>query len=149
MRRPPRARGRSQEVRFRQLRQLQRRDRQISLALAGFDPASKKYVGSDAVIKMQIAQIQADKKMPPEDKKEALDGLNAALKAPEQPVENKGNIYLAANYYANSPPSWAMISSNGRSILPRRQSSRRMPGRRGVLLASGTSSGASKNTSRA
>lgn len=71
----------------------------ISLVLAGFDPASKKYVGSDAVIKMQIAQIQADKKMPPKDKKEALDGLNAALKAPEQPVENKGNIDLVAKYY--------------------------------------------------
>src|SRR3979490_3188901 len=35
----------------------------ISLVLGGFDPATKKYVGSDAVIKAQIAQIQADKKM--------------------------------------------------------------------------------------
>ena len=35
----------------------------ISLVLGGFDPATKKYVGSEAVIKAQIAQVQADKKM--------------------------------------------------------------------------------------
>ena len=44
----------------------------ISMVLGGFDPATKKYVGSDAVIKAQIAQVQADKKMSPKDKKEAL-----------------------------------------------------------------------------
>jgi hypothetical protein len=71
----------------------------ISLVLAGFDPATKKYVGSDAVIKAQIAQVQADKKMPAKDKKDALAELNAALKAPEPPIENKGNIDLVAKYY--------------------------------------------------
>ena len=71
----------------------------ISLVLGGFDPATKKYVGSDAVIKAQIAQIQADKKMSPKDKKEALDDLNAALKAPAPAIENKGNIDLVAKYY--------------------------------------------------
>ena len=68
----------------------------ISLVLGGFDPATKKYVGSEAVIKAQIAQVQADKKMSAKDKKEALDDLNQALKAPEPPVENKGNIDLVA-----------------------------------------------------
>jgi hypothetical protein len=71
----------------------------ISIVLAGFDPASKKYVGSEAVIKGQIAQVQADKKMSPKDKKEALADLNRALKAPEPPIENKGNIDLVAKYY--------------------------------------------------
>jgi hypothetical protein len=71
----------------------------ISLVLGGFDPASKKYVGSDAVIKAQIAQLQADTKMPAKDKKEALADLNEALKAPAPPVENKGNIDLVAKYY--------------------------------------------------
>ena len=71
----------------------------ISMVLAGFDPATKKYVGSEAVIKAQIAQVQADKKMPAKDKKEALDDLNAALKAPEPPIANKGNIDLVAKYY--------------------------------------------------
>src|SRR5579859_2526414 len=71
----------------------------ISLVLAGFDPATKKYVGSEAVIKAQIAQIQADKKMSAKDKKEALADLNQALKSPEPPIENKGNIDLVAKYY--------------------------------------------------
>ncbi len=51
----------------------------ISLVLGGFDPATKKYVGSEAVIKAQIAQVQADKKMSAKDKKEALADLNQAL----------------------------------------------------------------------
>ena len=71
----------------------------ISLVLAGFDPASKKYVGSDAVIRAQIAQVQADKKMPAKDKTEALAELNDALKAPAPPIENKGNIDLVGKYY--------------------------------------------------
>jgi hypothetical protein len=71
----------------------------ISLVLAGFDPATKKYVGSDAVIKAQIAQIQADKKMSAKDKKDALADLNSALKTPEPAIENKGNIDLVAKYY--------------------------------------------------
>ncbi|MGY4511595.1 hypothetical protein [Bradyrhizobium sp. USDA 3650] len=71
----------------------------ISLVLGGFDPATKKYVGTEAVIKAQIAQVQADKKMPAKDKKEALDELNEALKTPAPQIENKANIDLVAKYY--------------------------------------------------
>jgi hypothetical protein len=71
----------------------------ISIVLAGFDPVTKKYVGSEAVIKAQIALVQADKKMSAKDKKDALADLNQALKAPEPPIENKGNIDLVAKYY--------------------------------------------------
>lgn len=71
----------------------------ISLVIGGFDPATKKYVGTEAVIKSQIAQLQADKKMSAKDKKEALDELNEALKTPAPAVENKGNIELVAKYY--------------------------------------------------
>jgi hypothetical protein len=71
----------------------------ISLVLGGFDPATKKYVGSDAVIKAQIAQVQADKKMSAKDKKETLADLNDALKSPAPPIENKGNIDLVTKYY--------------------------------------------------
>ena len=71
----------------------------ISLVLAGFDPATKKYVGAEAVIKAQIAEVQADKKMSAKDKKEALADLNEALKAPAPAVENKGNIDLVTKYY--------------------------------------------------
>lgn len=71
----------------------------ISLVLGGFDPTTKKYVGPEAVIKAQIAQLQADKKMPAKDKKEALDELNQALKTPAPQVENKANIDLVGKYY--------------------------------------------------
>jgi ribonucleotide monophosphatase NagD (HAD superfamily) len=71
----------------------------ISVVLAGFDPVTKKYIGSEAVIRAQIAQVRADKNMPTENKTEALAELNNALKSPAPAVENKGNIDLVATYY--------------------------------------------------
>ena len=71
----------------------------ITLVLGGFDPTSKKYVGEEAVIKAQIAEVQADKKMSPKDKKEALADLNDALKSPSPAIANKGNIDLVTKYY--------------------------------------------------
>ena len=71
----------------------------ISLVLGGFDPATKKYVGTEAVIKAQIAQVQADMKMPAKDKKDAVDELNDALKTPAPQIENKANIDLVGKYY--------------------------------------------------
>jgi hypothetical protein len=71
----------------------------ISLVLGGFDPATKKYVGAETVLKAQLAQVQADKKMPAKDKKAVLADLNEALKSPPPAIENKGNIDLVAKYY--------------------------------------------------
>jgi hypothetical protein len=71
----------------------------ISLVLSGVDSATRKYVGTETVIKAQIAQVQADKKMPAKDKKEVLADLNDALKSPAPPIENKGNIDLVVKYY--------------------------------------------------
>lgn len=71
----------------------------ISLVLAGFDPQTKTYTGPEAVIKSQIAAVQADKKMPAKDKKEALAELNEALKSPAPAIENKPNIDLVGKYY--------------------------------------------------
>jgi hypothetical protein len=71
----------------------------IGLVISGFDPATKKYVGNEAVLKAQIAEVQADKKMSPKDKKEALADLNDALKTPAPPIANKGNIDLVTKYY--------------------------------------------------
>jgi hypothetical protein len=71
----------------------------ISLVLGGFDPASKKFVGAEAVLKAQVAQVQADKKMPAKDKKAVLADLNEALKSPPPAIENKGNIDLVGKYY--------------------------------------------------
>jgi hypothetical protein len=71
----------------------------IGMVLAGFDPATKKYVGTEAVIKAQIAQLEADQKMPAKDRKQALDDLKEALKTPAPAIENKANIDLVAKYY--------------------------------------------------
>jgi hypothetical protein len=71
----------------------------ISLVLGGFDPATKKYIGAEAVLKQQIAAVEANKKMPAKDKKQALDDMNAALKTPTPVIENKGNIDLVTKYY--------------------------------------------------
>lgn len=71
----------------------------IMLVLGGFDPKTKTYVGTEAVIKQQIAAVQADKKIPAKDKKVALDELNGALKQPQPAIENKGNIDIVAKYY--------------------------------------------------
>ncbi|MFT4120531.1 hypothetical protein [Bradyrhizobium sp.] len=71
----------------------------IGLVLAGIDPSTKKYVGAEAVLKARIAAIQADKKMPADDKKEALAELNGALKSAPPAVTIKGNIDLVSKYY--------------------------------------------------
>lgn len=71
----------------------------ISMVLGGFDPQTKKYVGDEAVLKSQIAAVQADTKMSAKNKKQALDDMNAALKTPAPVIENKGNIDLVAKYY--------------------------------------------------
>ena len=71
----------------------------IGMVMSGIDSVSKKYVGNAAVIKAQIAEVQADKKMSPKDKKAALDDLNQAAKAPEPTIENKGNIDLVVKNY--------------------------------------------------
>jgi hypothetical protein len=71
----------------------------IGLVISGFDPTTKKYIGNEAVIKAQIAQVQADKSMAAKDKKDALTDLNEALKNPPPAVQNKGNIDLVAKYY--------------------------------------------------
>jgi len=71
----------------------------ISLVLGGFDPATKKFVGAETVLKAQIAQVQADKKMSAKDKKETLADLNEALKSPPPAIENKSNIDIVAKYY--------------------------------------------------
>jgi len=71
----------------------------ISLVLGGIDPATKKYVGSEAVIKSQILLVEADKTMNANEKKQALENLNMALKAKEPPIEHKANIDLVVKYY--------------------------------------------------
>ncbi len=80
----------------------------IGLVVDGIDPETKKYVGADVVLKKQIAQIQADKKIPAADKKQALEEMNGALKSIE-PIKFPANIDLVLKNYdkiiATMPPS--------------------------------------------
>ena len=71
----------------------------ITLVLGGFDPQTKTYIGAEAVLKKQIAAVEADNKIPSKEKKQALDDMNAALKMPAPAIENKGNIDLVTKYY--------------------------------------------------
>jgi hypothetical protein len=71
----------------------------VSLVMDGVDPQTKKYIGSEAALKLQIAQVKADKTMSAADKKQALDSLNMALKAKEPEIVNKGNIDLVIKNY--------------------------------------------------
>lgn len=71
----------------------------IELVMGGFDPKTKTYVGPEAVLKQQLAEIQADKKMPAADKKEALAEINETLKTPPPALEYKTNIDLVGKYY--------------------------------------------------
>jgi hypothetical protein len=76
----------------------------IGAVFSGIDSTTKKYVGSEAVIKAQIAEVQADKKMSPKDKKAALDDLNMALKEPAPEIQNKGNIDLVVKNFDKLAP---------------------------------------------
>ena len=71
----------------------------IELVMSGFDPKTKTYVGPEAVLKAQLAEVQADKKMPAAEKKEALAEINEALKTPPPALEYKANIDVVGKYY--------------------------------------------------
>jgi hypothetical protein len=70
----------------------------IAIILEGVDPKTKKYVGSEVVLKQEVAEVQADKTMSPADKKSALAELADDIKA-VVPVENKANIDLVLKHY--------------------------------------------------
>jgi hypothetical protein len=70
----------------------------IGLVLSGIDPRTKKYIGAGAVIKQEIADVEADKTLSAQDKQEQLDDLNAQLKN-VQLVVIQGNVDLVVKYY--------------------------------------------------
>jgi hypothetical protein len=63
----------------------------IGIVMAGVDPETKKYIGPEAVIKKQIAEVQADKQIAAKDKKDTVDQLNAAM-ATIPKLQNPGNV---------------------------------------------------------
>ena len=85
---------------FRRLCRLrQRQSRRSASYSAGSIRRPRLMSAQKAMMKQQIAEVQADKKMPAKEKKAALDEMNAMLKSPPPAIQNKGNIDLVAKYY--------------------------------------------------
>lgn len=69
----------AQKYKFANFTQYDQVESNIGIVMSGIDPQTKQYVGPEAVIKKQIAQVQADKQISAKDKKDTVDQLNAAL----------------------------------------------------------------------
>jgi len=69
----------------------------ISIIMAGIDPASGKFTDPVEMIKSEIQGITADKNIPDKEKKQMLDELNEALKAAE-PIKFPENIDLVKKF---------------------------------------------------
>jgi len=76
----------------------------IELVMDGIDPATQKYVGAEAVINAQIAEVSADKSMAPKERKDALAELNEAKKSVVK-VKFPANIDLVVANYARLAPA--------------------------------------------
>jgi hypothetical protein len=70
----------------------------ISMVMAGIDPETKQYTPADEAIRQQIKDIEADKSLPADERKQALEELNESLKQ-AQPIRNPKNIELVKKYY--------------------------------------------------
>jgi hypothetical protein len=70
----------------------------IALVMDGIDPKTRKYVGAEVMLKQQIAEVTADKKMDTVQKKEALVLLNAELKG-VPPLQFPANVNLVLEHY--------------------------------------------------
>ena len=72
----------------------------VDAVLGGIDPETKSYVGPTALLKKQLAAVQADKGMPAGEKAEAVKEIEAALAAGEPAKPSQGNIALVTKNYA-------------------------------------------------
>ncbi len=70
----------------------------VSLVFAGIDPKTKAFSQPPEAIKQEIAAINADKSIPANEKKQALEELNAALKS-AKPIAFPENVELVKKYY--------------------------------------------------
>jgi hypothetical protein len=70
----------------------------ISMVMAGIDPETKQYTPADVAIKKDIADLEADKSLPADERTQALKELNEALKQ-AQPIRNPANVDLVKKYY--------------------------------------------------
>jgi hypothetical protein len=72
----------------------------IVAVLDGIDPKTKQYSDPIEAIKKEIAAVQADKTMKPDERKKALESLNAEL-SEVQSVQHPANIPLVLKYFDN------------------------------------------------
>lgn len=70
----------------------------IVAVLDGVDPKTKQYTDPVALIKKEIAAVEADKTMKPDERKKALEGLNAEL-SEVQAVQFPSNIPLVIKFF--------------------------------------------------
>ena len=73
-------------------------DNTIGIVMAGIDPETKAYVGSEAVIDKQIAQVQADKQIAAKDKKDTVDQLKTS-KTTLPKLQYPGNVDVVVKSY--------------------------------------------------
>lgn len=74
-------------------------DESVETVLAGIDPDTKTFVGETALLRKQIAQVEADKAMPETDKAAALKELKAVLAAGDAAKPSDGNVALVTENY--------------------------------------------------
>lgn len=70
----------------------------VSLVMSGIEPKSKAFTDPPALIKQQIAAIEADKKIPPKDKQAVLAEMKQAEKYAVS-VQFPENVKLVTKYY--------------------------------------------------
>ena len=70
----------------------------IAAVLAGMDPATKQYNDPGAILRGEIARIQADTGIGATEKKQMTDAINEGLKA-LPPLPPRENIELVTRYY--------------------------------------------------
>jgi hypothetical protein len=71
----------------------------VGIVMAGMDPETKSYVGPAALIKKQIAQVEADKTLPAKDKAQAVKELKDSLAAAGSVKPAPGNVDVVAKNY--------------------------------------------------
>lgn len=71
----------------------------VGLIAAGIDDVTRKFVGRDKLLKAEIANTKANKKMSAAEKEGELDRLNDQLELAFPEVRYKGNIELVRKHY--------------------------------------------------
>jgi hypothetical protein len=70
----------------------------ISMVMAGMDPESQVFTDPQMAIKKEIEDASSDKSIPPSEKRNLLEQLNAAFKAAE-PIQFPTNVELVKKHY--------------------------------------------------